>query len=151
MKPSAVTRRSFVATSLAIALAPLRAQATPEAMQAALLALTGGAPLREGRVTLDLPPLVDNGNSVPLSVSVDSPMTAADHVRAIHIFNQKNPQPDVLTCHMGPRCGRAALTTRIKLADTQVITAVAAMSDGTFHVARADVIVTIAACLEDPA
>ena len=151
MKPSAVTRRSFVATSLAIALAPLRAQATPEAMQAALLALTGGAPLREGRVTLDLPPLVDNGNSVPLSVSVDSPMTAADHVRAIYIFNQKNPQPDVLTCHMGPRCGRAFVTTRIKLADTQVITAVAAMSDGTFHVARADVIVTIAACLEDPA
>ena len=151
MNHAAVNRRSFVAGGLAVALVPSRARATPEAMQAALLAVTGGAPLHAGRVTLDLPPLVDNGNSVPLSVSVDSPMTAADHVRAIHIFNQKNPQPDVLTCHMGPRCGRAALTTRIKLADTQVITAVAAMSDGTFHVARADVIVTIAACLEDPA
>jgi len=134
-----------------LALVPLRARATPESMQAALLAVTGGAPLREGRVTLELPPLVDNGNSVPLTVRVDSPMSAADHVRAIHIFNQKNPQPDVLTCHMGPRCGRAFVATRVKLADSQVITAVAAMSDGTFHVARADVIVTIAACIEDPA
>ena len=95
-----------------------------------------------------MPPLVDNGNSVGLSVAVDSPMTPGDHVRRIAVFNEKNPQPNVATFHLTPRSGRASVSTRIRLADSQTVTAVAEMSDGTFWSDRADVIVTLAACLE---
>src|SRR5207237_1710307 len=112
-------------------------RATPEALQGAIAEIIGEAPLRRGRVTLELPPLVENGNAVPLTVTVDSPMTEADHVRAIHIFNEKNPQPYVLTARLGPRAGRASLSTRIKLADAQRVVAVAAMSDGTLWRASA--------------
>jgi sulfur-oxidizing protein SoxY len=122
--------------------------ATPEALRGAIAEIVGEAQLRPGRVTLDLPPLVENGNAVPLAVSVDSPMTAADHVTAIHVFNEKNPQPYVLTARLGPRAGRARISTRIKLADAQRVVAVAEMSDGSFWTASADVIVTIAACVE---
>src|SRR4029077_4533077 len=89
----------------------------------------GGKELRVGKVKLDVPPLVENGNAVPLTVSVESPMTDADHVKAIHVFNEKNPQPYVLTARFGPRAGRARLSTRIKLADAQRVVAVAEMSD----------------------
>jgi sulfur-oxidizing protein SoxY len=124
------------------------AGATPEALQGAIAEVVGDATLRQGRVTLDLPPLVENGNAVPLTVSVDSPMSEADHVKAIHIFNEKNPQPYVLTARLGPRAGRSRVSTRIKLADAQRVVAVAEMSDGSFWTASADVIVTIAACVE---
>ena len=124
------------------------AGATPETLRGAIAEIVGDAQLREGRVTLDLPPLVENGNAVPLTVSVESPMTDADHVKAIHVFNEKNPQPYVLTARLGPRAGRARLSTRIKLADAQRVVAVAEMSDGTFWSASADIVVTIAACVE---
>ena len=101
-----------------------------------------------GRMTLDLPPLVENGNAAPLTVSVDSPMSEADHVRRIAVFNERNPQPNVFTATLGPRAGRAVLATRIRLATSQTITAVAEMSDGTYRSATADVIVTLAACVE---
>jgi sulfur-oxidizing protein SoxY len=81
-------------------------------------------------------------------VSVDSPMTEADHVKAIHIFNEKNPQPNVIGAHLGPRAGRATLATRIRLADTQTVTAIAELSDGTFWTDSIQVIVTLAACVE---
>ena len=96
-----------------------------------------------------MPPLVENGNAVPLTVSVDSPMTASDHVKAIHIVNEKNPQPQVISVALGPRAGRARVSTRIKLADSQQVVAIAEMSDGSFWTASADVIVTLAACVED--
>jgi sulfur-oxidizing protein SoxY len=102
-----------------------------------------------GRVKVDIPPLVENGNTVPLTVSVDSPMTEADHVKAIHVFTEKNPQPEVAAFHLGPRAGRARVATRIRLADTQTVVAIAELSDGSFWSARADVVVTLAACLED--
>ncbi|MCZ0735349.1 SoxY-related AACIE arm protein [Phreatobacter sp. AB_2022a] len=130
-----------------LAVAP-PAQATPDAMAAAIAAFTGGAPVTAGRVRLDVPPLVENGNAVPLTVSAESPMTAADHVTAIAVFNEKNPQPNVATGYFGPRSGRATFATRIRLADTQRLTAIARMSDGTFWSASAEVIVTLAACLE---
>jgi sulfur-oxidizing protein SoxY len=123
--------------------------ATSQAMQEAIRKVTGEASLRQGKVVLDLPPLVENGNTVPLTVAVDSAMTEADHVRAIHVFNEKNPQPHVVTVGLGPRAGRAKLSTRIKLADSQRIVAVAEMSDGSFWSASADIIVTIAACIGD--
>ena len=141
------TRRQLLAGIAAILVAE-PAGATPEALRGAIAEIVGDAALREGRVTLELPPLVENGNAVPLAVSVESPMSETDHVKAIHVFNEKNPQPYVLTARLGPRAGRARIATRIKLADAQRVVAVAEMSDGTFWSASADIIVTIAACVE---
>ena len=125
------------------------ARATPAAMQEAIRKVVGSARVSPGRVKLDLPPLSENGNTVPLTVSVESAMTETDHVRAIHVFNEKNPQPDVASFHLGPRAGRATVSTRIRLADTQTVVAIAELSDGSFWSARASVVVTLAACLED--
>jgi sulfur-oxidizing protein SoxY len=119
-------------------------------MQDAVRAVIGEAPVQKGKVKLDLPPLVENGNSVPCTVTVQSPMTAADYVKAIHIFNEKNPQPNVISVKLGPRAGQAKFSTRIRLADTQNITAIAEMSDGTCWSDDIDVIVTLAACVEEP-
>jgi sulfur-oxidizing protein SoxY len=125
------------------------AAATPAEMQAAVAKIIGDARVNDGRVKLDIPPLVENGNTVPCTVMVESPMTAADHVKAIHVFTEKNPQPYVISVLLGPRAGRASVSTRIRLRDTQTVLAVAEMSDGTFWSGRASVIVTISACLED--
>ena len=124
------------------------ARATPAMMDAAIKKVVGNAPLRKGKVTLDLAPLIENGNTVPLGVSVESPMTSEDYVKAIHVFNEKNPQPNVVSVHLGPRAGKAGIATRIRLADTQKIVAIAEMSDGTFWTDEAEVVVTLAACLE---
>ncbi|MGV7034269.1 SoxY-related AACIE arm protein [Methylobacterium symbioticum] len=129
-----------------VAAASLRPDREPTAE--AIRRFTGGAPVNPGRVGLDMPPLVENGNTVPLSITVESPMSAADHVRRIGVFNEKNPQPHVVTLHLGPRAGRAAVATRIRLADSQRITAIAEMSDGRYWSASADAIVTLAACVE---
>ncbi len=118
-------------------------------LEAAVRAWTGGAPVQTGRVKLDVAPLVDNGNTVPLSVSVDSPMTESDHVVAIAVFNERNPQADVLRCTLGPRAGRAQLSTRIRLATTQKLTAVARLNDGSHWQHTVEVIVALAACLEE--
>ena len=153
--PDGANRRDIIvtATRLALgagflALADGPARATPDMMREAIGKLVGSSPVNEGRVTLDIPPLVENGNTVPMTVSVESPMTEADHVTAIHIVNEKNPQPYVLAAHFGPRAGKAAFATRAKLSDSQRIIAIARMSDGSFWSAGADVIVTIAACVE---
>jgi sulfur-oxidizing protein SoxY len=153
---STANRRCFLIRSAGFAALgmssglPLReGRATPQAMQEAIREIVGEAALRHGKVVLDVPPLVENGNAVPLTVSVDSPMTEADHVKAIHIVNEKNPQPHVISATLGPRAGRASLSTRIKLADSQQVVALAEMSDGSFWSESADIIVTIAACVED--
>jgi sulfur-oxidizing protein SoxY len=149
------TRRRFLADAaalaggLALAITVKPASATPETMRAALKRMVGEATLHKGKVKLDLPPLVENGNVVPLTVTVDSPMTATDYVKAIHVFNEKNPQPNVIGVHLGPRAGRASIATRIRLADTQTVTAVAELSDGTFWTDNIQVIVTLAACVEN--
>src|SRR5215472_4575622 len=124
------------------------ALATPETMQEAVRTAIGEAAVKKGRVKLDLPPIVENGNSVPCTVSVESPMTAADYVKAIHVFNEKNPQPNVISVKLGPRAGRAAFSTRIRLADSQNVVAIAELSDGSMWSDTVEVIVTIAACLE---
>ena len=125
-----------------------RAEATPATMKAAIHRLIGESPVSKGRVTLDIPPLVENGNTIAMSVSVDSPMTEKNYVKAIHVFNEKNPQPDIISVHLGPRSGKATFSTRIRLADSQNVVAIAEMSDGTLWSDTAEVIVTIAACLE---
>jgi sulfur-oxidizing protein SoxY len=119
------------------------------AMNAAIKQVTNGAKVTPGKVTLDLPPLVENGNTVPMTVTVDSPMTDASYVKAIHVFNEKNPQPNVVSMTLGRRAGKAVISTRIRLAGTQHITAIAEMSDGTFWSDTQEVIVTLAACLEE--
>jgi sulfur-oxidizing protein SoxY len=149
------SRREILKTAAALAgggvLLSIRpAAATPEMMKDAVRAVIGEAPVQKGKVKLDLPPLVENGNSVPCTVAVESPMTAADYVKAIHIFNEKNPQPNVISVKLGPRAGRASFSTRIRLADSQTVTAIAELSDGTFWSDDIDVIVTLAACVEEP-
>ena len=128
--------------------APVAAN-TPGQMEHAIRSLIGEAEVRKGKVTLELPPLVENGNTVPMTVTVDSPMTKADHVKAIHVFNEKNPQANVVSMRLGPRAGKAHVATRIRLAGTQTLTAIAEMSDGTYWSDSQEVIVTLAACLED--
>jgi sulfur-oxidizing protein SoxY len=143
-------RRSFLLGAAAVALLPFdAAHATPEALADAIKEVAAGREVREGRVKIDAPPLIENGNTVPLTVSVESPMTDADHVKAIHLFNEKNPQPHVFSAMLKPRNGKAQVGTRIKLADTQKVVAIAEMSDGSLWSASASVIVTIAACIED--
>jgi sulfur-oxidizing protein SoxY len=133
----------------AASLVAVPADATPDAMQAAIRQVIGEAPVKPGKVTLEIPPLVENGNTVPCSVTVDSPMTANDHVKAVHIFNEKNPQPNVLNVQLGPRAGKARVSTRIRLADTQTVVAIAQMNDGSFWSGSAHVIVTLPACVEE--
>ena len=154
------TRRQFLLATggvgLSVGTAGIQAQMAPNeaalrraAYQEALRKVVGDAPVRRGRVKLTLPPLIDNGNSVPLSVAVESPMTASDHVKAIHVFTEKNPLPDVVSAYLGPRAGRATLSTRVRLADTQTVLAIAQMSDGSFWSDSAEVVVTLSACLEE--
>ena len=120
-----------------------------KALDDAIRKVVGDAQLRTGRVKLDVPPLIDNGNTVPLSVEVESPMTEADHVKVVHIFTERNPQPYVLSAHLGPRAGKARVATRARIADTGTVTAIAQMSDGSFWSDSVRVIVTLSACLED--
>ena len=156
MTRSRATRRdvlkgagALAATCGAFALLAVRpSHATPATMEAAIRKVIGAAEVGKGKVSLDIPPLVENGNTVPLAVSVDSPMTAADYVKAIHVFNERNPQPNVISIHLGPRAGKASIQTRIRLADAQKVVAIAEMSDGSFWSDSAEVIVTLAACVE---
>jgi sulfur-oxidizing protein SoxY len=146
-------RRDFLRTTTGLALVSLvrldAAAAKPAEMEAAIRKVVGSATVGAGRVTLELPPLSENGSTVPMTISVESPMTAADHVRAIHVFTELNPQPDVASFHLGPRAGRAWVSTRIRLAHTQNVTAIAELSDGSFWSGLAAVVVTLAACLEE--
>ena len=149
-------RRRFLAIAGGALASPSLAQLPPNiealrraALDEAIKRATGGASVRTGRVSLDLPPLIDNGNSVPLSVRVDSPMTAADHVKSIHVFTEKNPQPTVFEAHLGPRAGRAEVSTRVRIADSGRVVAIAAMSDGSFWSGTMSVVVILSACLED--
>jgi sulfur-oxidizing protein SoxY len=146
------TRREVLAGSAGVAtllaIRPAAAAATGE-MEAAIRAMVGEAPLRHGRVKLDVPPLVENGNSVSLTVTVESPMSASDHVKRIAVFNERNPQPNVADFHLGLRAGRASISTRMRLATSQQVVAIAEMSDGSFWSDRTEVIVTLAACIEE--
>jgi len=138
---------ALVGPALMFRAAPARA--TPVEMREAITRLIGSASVHQGRVKIELPPLSENGHAVPLTLSVDSPMTEADHVKAIHVFTEKNPQPDVVSFRFGPRAGRAHVATRMRLADTQTVVAVCELSDGSFWSASATVLVTLAACVEE--
>jgi sulfur-oxidizing protein SoxY len=124
-------------------------EATPAMLATAIRNVVGEAVVRTGKVKLDVPPLVENGNTVPMSVSVSNPMTSDDYVKSIHVFNEKNPQPNVGNFYLGPHAGRAQISTRIRLADSQKIVAIARLSDDSFWSATVDVVVTLAACTEE--
>ena len=114
-----------------------------------LLALTKGVPVRKGRVSLELPQLADNGNAVLLKVSVESPMSATDHVKSIHLISNRNPVAEMASFYLGPRTGRAQIVTRVRLAGSQTVTAVAALSDGTFWMDSAPIVVTLSSCMDE--
>lgn len=140
-------RALLLAGACSVLLRPALAAPNAEA-QAAVTRFTGGQPVRDGRVVLAIDAVVENGNTVPVTVTVDSPMTAADHVQRIAIFTELNPQPDVIVCQLGPASGRAQIATRMRMAQSQTVTAVAQLSDGSFWRHRVDVVVALAACLE---
>jgi sulfur-oxidizing protein SoxY len=150
------TRRRFLglagsaAVLGAVPVVTLRpAEATPAMLATAIRNVVGTAVVRTGKIKLDIPPLVENGNTVPMTVSVSSPMTSEDFVKSIHVFNEKNPQPNIGNYYLGPRAGRAQISTRIRLADSQKVVAIARLSDGSFWSATADVVVTLAACTDE--
>lgn len=147
---SIISRRKLLKTSVGLAALALARPvlATSDQMKAAIAGFAGGAVVSSGKVTIEVAKLIDNGNAVPVTVRVDSAMSAADHVSAIAIFNEKNPQPDVVRFTLGPRSGKAVVSSRIRLATSQKLTAVARMSDGSFWSGTADVIVVLAACVE---
>lgn len=144
-------RRRTLLTGAAALVLVRPALATSESLAAAIAAFTGGVTPTPGRVTLDVAQLVDNGNSVPVTVTVASLMAAADRVAAIAIFNERNPESHVAEFTLGPRCGKAEVSTRIRLATSQRLVAVARMADGSYCSHAADVIVTLAACIEGEA
>jgi sulfur-oxidizing protein SoxY len=146
------TRRRFLAAAAALPLMVhvRAAKALPaiEALQPLVQKITGGAPLNEGRVRLDIPTLSDNGHAVPLRISVTSPMSESDHVRAIHVLSEKNPRPVIAVFHLNPSCGRAEISTRVRLNGAQNLLVIAQMSDGSYWASSAEVIVTETACLD---
>ena len=146
-----LSRRSALALTFGAALSirlVTPARATTETMAAAMREALGTAEIRTGRVKLEIPPLVENGNAVPLSIAVESPMTADDHVTTIFVFSEVNPQPNVCRFHLSPRAGKAHVRTTIRLAGTQNIVAVARMKDGSLWSGSGEAIVTEAACLD---
>jgi len=149
-----VSRRHFLFLSLFAGTARAQlptniAEIRKAALEEAVRSVTGGAKVQRGRVKIDIPPLIDNGNAVPLTVEVQSPMSEADHVKAIHFFTERNPQPYVFTAHLGPRAGKARIATRARIADTGDVIAIAEMSDGSLWQENVRVVVTLSACLED--
>jgi sulfur-oxidizing protein SoxY len=145
-------RRFLLAGVAAAAVAPYaRAQAVAPAQDVRPLveAITGGTTPEAGGIEVEIPQIAENGNSVPLRVRVASPMTAADHVRAVHVLAERNPRPRVATFRFTPASGRAEVTTRVRLAGSQAVTVLAELSDRRFRIAEARVLVTTGACLDD--
>ncbi len=138
-------RRQLLVSGLTAWVAPA-ALANPASLQAAILAFTGGAAVQDGKVRLDISPLVENGNTVPVTVSV--PGLDAAQVRRLALFTERNPQPEVAVFQLGPLAGRAVVTTRMRLATSQTVVALAQLADGSCWQQRLQVVVTLAACVE---
>ena len=141
-------RREFL-TGAAGVLALPRAALAQEDLDPLAAKIAKGAQVRKGKVTVTLPQLADNGNSVPIRITVDSPMTAADYVKSIHLYSERNPVSNMANFYLGPRAGKAEINSRVRLAGSQRVTAVAALSDGTFWYDVASIVVTLSACLDE--
>lgn len=145
------SRRQIIASGVALGawvVLPSAVAATEGALAQALQAWTGNAKMQTGKVRLEIAALVENGNVVPITVRVDSPMTEQAWVKSIAVFNEKNPQREVAQFTLGPHAGKAEVSTRIRLATSQQLVAVAQLSDDSYWMHSVDVIVTLAACIE---
>ena len=142
-------RRDFLAGLAGALASPGAALAQVDPLDPLVRIVTNGAPVRKGKVKIELPQLADNGNSVPIRITVDSPMTASDHVKSIHLYSDRNPVPNMANFYLGPRAGRAEINSRVRLAGSQRVTAVAQLSDGTFWSDTAPIVVTLSACLDE--
>lgn len=145
-------RRDFLAGSLGslvLSSVPEPACAQTNLVELIVFAVTSGAPVHQGKVRIELPQLADNGNSVPIRLSVDSPMTPADYVKSIYLFSDKNPVSRMARFHLSPRTGKAEISSRVRLAGSQRVTALAELSDGSFWSDSAQVVVTLSACLDE--
>ena len=145
-----LTRRQAVHLGLAAAAAPLAGGLLGEALAAtpeeAIAAFTGGKEIKPGKIKLTAPEIAENGNTVPVSVEVDSPMTRDEYVLAVFLVAPANPRPEVAVFKFTPMSGRARASTRIRLGKTQDVTAIAKMSDGSFYMDKKQVKVTIGGC-----
>lgn len=145
-----IGRRDFLkagsTTALILTALPLSAEATPENAKAAIEKIIGSTVQKEGRINIVLAEIAENGGTVPLKVSVDSPMTVEDHVQAVHVFTDGNPLPEVASYFFGPHNGKAYMSIRLRLLKTQNVIAVAQMSTGESFVARKNIKVTIGGC-----
>ena len=140
-------RRALQALAASACLLIVRpASATPERLVAALREQFGARDIVRARVTLKLPVLAESGNVVPVTVSVDSPMSEVDHVTEIHLFAEKNRLPRILSVNIGPWNGKAEVQSRIRLADSQQVLAVAVMNDGALFSDAKQVEVTYSSC-----
>lgn len=154
-EPASINRRRLVAgmagsLALPAVLLSRPAQAKFSIIDPLIWSVTKGRQMERGRVRLELPQLADNGNSVAVKVSVASPMTEADHVKAIHLISEKNPVREMASFYIGPRAGRAEIVSRVRLAGSQEVLAIAALSDGSFWYDIAEIVVTLSACLDEP-
>jgi sulfur-oxidizing protein SoxY len=146
------SRRTFTlgvaaaATALAVPATTALGQDQTQAWELAVRKIVGEAKPSEGKFALELPEIAENGNTVPFTVSVESPMTEKDHVKAIHIIATANPQPGVATFRLTPLSGKAAVSSRMRLARTQDVIGIAELSDGRFLMAKRPVKVTIGGC-----
>ena len=148
-------RRGFIGVlASALALANIRKAAAqnflpPQDLRPLIEKLTGGVPVKTGRVAMEMPAIAENGNSIPFTLRVASPMTSADHVLSVHLFAPRNPRPLVAAFHFGPSAAKAEISTRLRLAGTQKVVALARMSDGSFWSGETPIVVTAAACLDE--
>jgi len=143
------SRRLFISSMTAICLSPWhRAHASPSDAQQVISKIIGNQSVKTGRIYFELPPLVENGNLVAVKCAVQSPMTANDYVKVIHMIAEGNPLPKVVSCYLTPLSGKAEFSTRIRLADSQRVWVLAQMSNGDFWRTSADTVVTLSACTE---
>jgi sulfur-oxidizing protein SoxY len=144
------TRREALAlggiAALAAFLAPRMAMADEPAVAAEIKKLYGDKKFDSSKIKLDVPEIAENGLVVPVNVEIESPMTDTDHVKAVHVFADGNPFPGVVSYRFTPACGKAAASTRMRLAQTQNIVCIAEMSDGKLYMAKSNVKVTIGGC-----
>jgi sulfur-oxidizing protein SoxY len=127
-------------------LVPRAVLADAASMKQAMKERVGDAVPKAGRINLELPQIAENGNTVPIAIEVDSPMSEQDYVKAVHVFAEQNPMPNVATFRFTPRSGRARAATRMRLLKTQNVVALAEMSDGSVYLASTEVKVTIGGC-----
>lgn len=146
--PVSPRRRALLAGAVALPLLPAGTHAQENPEVAAYKAYVGSRAVREGRLVLDIPRIADNGNVVPVRIAMTGPFAPGAEVRTIHLFSEKNPVPQMAVFHFPLPVGKVEVESRVRLAGTQRVAAVATMADGTLYSAMADIVVTVSACID---